>query len=200
MRVSSRCVLIENDKVLLIYREKNDRIYYVFPGGGVEDGETNEECLIRECREELGIKINIIKQLYEVKGKDFLQHFFLIERISGKIGSGDANEYEEERNIEMNKGNVLVIGNSGVGKSTLINAVLGEQVAKTSWGTEGTTKELKIYEKERVPFRIIDTAGFEPSILKEMQAINAVKRWSRESTKEGKEDTAINIIWFCYKE
>ena len=97
----------------------------------------------------------------------------------------------------MNKGNVLVIGNSGVGKSTLINAVLGEQVAKTSWGTEGTTKELKIYEKERVPFRIIDTAGFEPSILKEMQAINAVKRWSRESTKEGKEDTAINIIWFC---
>lgn len=48
----------------------------------------------------------------------------------------------------MNKGNVLVIGNSGVGKSTLINAVLGEQVAKTSWGTEGTTKELKIYEKK----------------------------------------------------
>ena len=97
MRVSSRCVLIENDKVLLIYREKNDRIYYVFPGGGVEDGETNEECLIRECREELGIKINIIKQLYEVKGKDFLQHFFLIERISGEIGSGDANEYDINR-------------------------------------------------------------------------------------------------------
>lgn len=97
MRVSSRCVLIENDKVLLIYREKNDRIYYVFPGGGVEAGETNEECLIRECREELGIQINIIKQLYEVKGKDFLQHFFLIERVSGKIGSGDANEYDINR-------------------------------------------------------------------------------------------------------
>lgn len=97
MRVSSRCVLIENDKVLLIYREKNDRIYYVFPGGGVEDGETKEECLIRECREELGIKINIIKQLYEVKGKDFLQHFFLIERVSGEIGSGDANEYDINR-------------------------------------------------------------------------------------------------------
>ena len=54
----------------------------------------------------------------------------------------------------MNKGNVLVIGNSGVGKSTLINAVLGEQVAKTSWGTEGTTIELKIYDKESVPFWI----------------------------------------------
>lgn len=97
MRVSSRCVLIENDKVLLIYREKNGNVYYVFPGGGVEAGETNEECLIRECREELGIKINIIKQLYEVKGKDFLQHFFLIQRVSGEIGTGDVHEYDVNR-------------------------------------------------------------------------------------------------------
>lgn len=97
MRVSSRCVLIENDKVLLIYREKNGKVYYVFPGGGVEAGETNEECLIRECREELGIKINIIKQLYEVKGKDFLQHFFLIQRVSGEIGTGDVHEYDVNR-------------------------------------------------------------------------------------------------------
>ena len=97
MRVSSRCVLIEDEKVLLIYREKNGRCYYVFPGGGVEEAETNEECLIRECREELGIEINIIKQLYGVKGKDFLQHFFLIERVSGDIGTGDAWEYDVNR-------------------------------------------------------------------------------------------------------
>lgn len=42
---------------------------------------------------------------------------------------------------------MLVIGNSGVGKSTLINAVLGKEVAETGWGTAGTTKELKKYEK-----------------------------------------------------
>lgn len=42
-------------------------------------------------------------------------------------------------------GSVLVIGNSGVGKSTLINAVLGEDQAKTSASTEGTTKRLEIY-------------------------------------------------------
>lgn len=97
----------------------------------------------------------------------------------------------------MEKGNVLVIGNSGVGKSTLINAVLGKERAEMGYGTTGTTKELAIYESEKIPFRIIDTVGFEPSLLKEFEAINAVKKWSKNSTKEGKEGTQINMIWFC---
>ena len=57
----------------------------------------------------------------------------------------------------MERGNVLVIGNSGVGKSTLINAVLGENCAVTGYGTSGTTDKLTIYESKSIPFRIIDT-------------------------------------------
>lgn len=97
----------------------------------------------------------------------------------------------------MNMGNVLVIGSSGVGKSTLINAVLGEEVAETGWGTKGTTKELDIYESSRIPFRIIDTVGFEPSLLKELKANNAVRKWSRDSARAGHEDNQVNVIWFC---
>ena len=97
----------------------------------------------------------------------------------------------------MEKGNILVIGNSGVGKSTLINAVLGTDEAQTGGGTSGTTKELKVYENDALPFRLIDTIGFEPSFFKEMNAVNAVKKWSKESAKEGKTDTQINLIWFC---
>ncbi len=97
----------------------------------------------------------------------------------------------------MEKGNVLVIGNSGVGKSTLINAVLGEEVAETSWGTEGTTKELKIYENDAVPFRLIDTVGFEPSFFKEIKAINAVKKWSREAAQNSEGNKKINALWIC---
>ena len=79
----------------------------------------------------------------------------------------------------MKRGNVLVIGNSGVGKSTLINAVLGEEKAETGWGTKGTTDHLEIYESDEIPFRIIDSVGFEPSLIKKMQAVNAVKKWSK---------------------
>lgn len=58
----------------------------------------------------------------------------------------------------MDKGNVLVIGNSGVGKSTLINAVLGEDAEKkavTGRGIKGTTTELEIYENNGISFRIM---------------------------------------------
>ncbi len=97
----------------------------------------------------------------------------------------------------MERGNVLVIGSSGVGKSTLINAVLGEDRAEAGWGTTGTTKALSIYESEKIPFRIIDTIGFEPSFIKEHKAANAVKKWSKACAKEGHEDNQINVIWFC---
>lgn len=95
------------------------------------------------------------------------------------------------------RGNVLVIGNSGVGKSTLINAVLGEERALTGYGISGTTKDLEIYESEELPFRVIDTIGFEPTFLKERMAIRAVQNWSKNCAKEGKEDNQINVIWFC---
>ena len=97
----------------------------------------------------------------------------------------------------MEWGNVLVIGNSGVGKSTLINSVLGEDVAKTDRGTEGTTKKLEIYESEKIPFHIIDSAGFEPSFSKRTKAINSVNKWSKDSAKKGNKDSQINVIWFC---
>ena len=99
----------------------------------------------------------------------------------------------------MERGNVLVIGNSGVGKSTLINAVLGEEKAKTGWGHTGTTSELELYEpnQDEIPFRIIDTIGFQPGFFKQWHAIKAVKDWSKDCAKKGKEDHQINVIWFC---
>lgn len=97
MRISSRCILIENRNVLLIYRERDGEKYYVFPGGGIEEGETKEACIKRECKEELGIDIEIKKYVYEVEGKDFVQHFFLIRRTAGEIGTGDPEEYDVNR-------------------------------------------------------------------------------------------------------
>ena len=97
----------------------------------------------------------------------------------------------------MERGNVLVIGNSGVGKSTLINAVLGEEKAETGWGEKGTTEKLKTHENKDIPFRIIDTIGFVPSRMGKNKAIKAVQNWSEKSAKEGNSNTQISVIWIC---
>ena len=103
----------------------------------------------------------------------------------------------KEGDMRMEKGNILVIGNAGVGKSTLINAVIGKEVAPAKFGTRGTTTELEIYESDNIAFRLIDTIGFEPTFLERIKAINAVKKWGERCAKEGKTDNSIAVIWFC---
>ena len=110
-----------------------------------------------------------------------------------------------------NTGNILLIGNSGAGKSTLINAVIGSEEAYTSIGSEGTTKEIRVYPDENsvVPynteqapennvfFRLIDTMGFESSYSKIRTAVNQVKKWSKNGTKDESDDRQLHLIWFC---
>ena len=95
----------------------------------------------------------------------------------------------------MEMGNVLLIGDSGVGKSTLINAILeDENAAKTGKGYEGVNKEVKVYTENDydTPFRLVDTIGFEPGRSSEI--IKKLKKWIEKG--EGKQ-YPINVIWFC---
>lgn len=52
-------ILIEHDKLLLIAHKKNDEIYWLLPGGGVDYGESLKEALCREFHEELNVLIDV---------------------------------------------------------------------------------------------------------------------------------------------
>lgn len=56
-----RAIIIKDGKLLTIKRSKQDSVYFVFPGGGVEQGEDLETAMKRECKEELGIEIKVIE-------------------------------------------------------------------------------------------------------------------------------------------
>ncbi|MBQ5329875.1 MAG: GTPase domain-containing protein [Oscillospiraceae bacterium] len=99
-------------------------------------------------------------------------------------------------NSVSEKGNVLVTGNSGVGKSTLINAVIGEKAAYTAWGgDEGVTFNNRLYEGKELPFDLIDTIGFMPS--KEKETVRDITKWIKKELKDHSENEGINVIWFC---
>ncbi|WP_026908369.1 NUDIX hydrolase [Paucisalibacillus globulus] len=105
MRDRGSVVIIENGKVGLIQRTKNGSIYYVFPGGGIEKGETPEEGAKREALEELGVEVKVNECIEEVEYNG-TQYFFLSEIVKGTFGSGQGEEYT---NLERNRGTYLPI-------------------------------------------------------------------------------------------
>lgn len=54
-RPSVRGIIFRDGKLALIHNGKFD--YYMFPGGGIEEGESHEEALIREVKEESGLVV-----------------------------------------------------------------------------------------------------------------------------------------------
>ena len=74
--------------------------YHVFPGGGLEEGETLEEGTAREIKEEFGIDVKVKQKIYEYEfqkeGPAQKEYFFLCEYISGKLGTGDGPEFNND--------------------------------------------------------------------------------------------------------
>jgi mutator protein MutT len=88
-------VLIEDDKVALIERHRAGLDYYVFPGGGMDLGETPEQAAVREAQEELGVEVAIIRQLAIIQFDQSTQVYYLVERVSGEFGTGTGEEFTD---------------------------------------------------------------------------------------------------------
>lgn len=93
-KVRVRGIIIEGKQIVLIYRVKKDRQYYVFPGGGVERGEDYEQTLRRECLEELGINVEVKNQVYKFIERDgSTQIFYNCIITKGILGTGRGTEF-----------------------------------------------------------------------------------------------------------
>src|ERR1041384_3099123 len=66
----------------------------------------------------------------------------------------------EEAMRERGHATVLIAGRSGVGKSTLINAVFQGNLARTGQG-KPVTQEIREYTKPGMPIALIDSRGLE---------------------------------------
>ncbi|MED1557304.1 NUDIX hydrolase [Bacillus paramycoides] len=86
-------IIVQDDKIALIKRVREDEVYFVFPGGGIEEGETPEEATKREVYEELGIHIQVKNLIAKVEYKR-TEYYYDAYVTGGVFGSGNGEEFE----------------------------------------------------------------------------------------------------------
>ncbi len=93
-------LILNGDRILLIYRYNQGREYYVIPGGTVEPNESLEQAAYREIKEETGLDIELDRELYLYNNQGRLEHYFLIKTFSGVLElGGPESEYQSSENI-----------------------------------------------------------------------------------------------------
>ena len=62
--------IVQNDRILLIKHRplRGGSPYWLIPGGGIEDGETEIECVRREMREETNLDVQVIRLVLDEPG------------------------------------------------------------------------------------------------------------------------------------
>ncbi|MBU0531308.1 MAG: NUDIX domain-containing protein [Candidatus Uhrbacteria bacterium] len=100
-RIRAVSILIDQNKVLLIFRKFEGKEYYTFPGGGLEPNETIEQAVLRELFEETTLRAEIDKLLYVHEyDDDSEQYFYLLKKHYGTPKLHQAS-IEKQRNSEQ---------------------------------------------------------------------------------------------------
>ena len=90
--------------------------------------------------------------------------------------------------------NIVVAGQTGVGKSSLINAVFGEAFARTASGRP-VTQQAEWFSSDTVPLRILDTKGLE---AKDYSAtVNDLRAEIEQARNATEAKDQLHIGWVC---
>lgn len=87
MRKAARAVIIHNQNILLMKRNKFGHEYYCLPGGGIDAGETADQTVLREIKEEASIDVYEPRLVFiEEAGDPYgTQYIFLCDYLDGEV-------------------------------------------------------------------------------------------------------------------
>lgn len=92
--------------------------------------------------------------------------------------------------------NIMVAGITGTGKSTLINAVFGSEMAATGTGRP-VTDHIDEYQHEDIPIHIWDTVGLELDSEKTRESIRSIKKTIADKASSNDQYDRVHAIWYC---
>ncbi len=99
--------IVQEHKLLLIKHQEHagGRTYWLIPGGGIEEGETEEACVQREMREETCLEVDVVRLLLEEPGRSGEMYprykTYLCEVRSGEARPGYEPEEEGSDNYAI---------------------------------------------------------------------------------------------------
>ena len=88
-------IIVQGGKTLMIRRrEREGKLLWAFPGGGIEAGETPEQAAVRETAEEVGLEVKAVSVLGDRVHPQTGRHMTYVacEVISGDAFVGDEEE------------------------------------------------------------------------------------------------------------
>jgi GTP-binding protein EngB required for normal cell division len=103
---------------------------------------------------------------------------------------------ERLNNDDLPVANIMVAGITGTGKSTLINAVFGSEMAATGSG-KPVTEHIDEYENGDIPIHIWDTVGLELDSEKTKESIKSIKSTIAAKAESKDQYDRVHAIWYC---
>lgn len=115
-----------------------------------------------------------------------------------KINPQLASDLLEKANDEvekLNPINILLVGKTGSGKSTLINALFRENIASTGIGLP-VTEDIQKLTKQGVPLNLYDSRGLELNEQAQKESLSSLIKLIDQQSKKGPRE-AIHIVYYC---
>ncbi|MGW5273610.1 NUDIX hydrolase [Streptomyces sp. NPDC004044] len=94
----STAIIVDGGRVLMIRRRQREgKLLWAFPGGGIEGDETPEQAAVREVAEEVELEVKPVRVLGDRVHPTTGRHMTYVacELISGTAGIGDEEEIAE---------------------------------------------------------------------------------------------------------
>lgn len=108
VREACRAIIVKDNNILISYETNTDQL--MIPGGGIELGETHEQCLIREVEEETGFIVELkdkVLLINEYYGDTlWINHYYLCSIVGNgsiKLSQTEIQEGMIAKWVDLNE-------------------------------------------------------------------------------------------------